>query len=454
MMNRGFFLAVAFLAGATPALAQSMFSVDRIDLGDFVDPDALMRDAYSCKPSDDYPGFTWCKRARSEQLASGPITKSNSVLFGADGAVAYVNRDVFPVYFDRADIANEIDRLSRKFRLSPRLHPIVRRPGSPPAAMASWGGLVFTPLEQDRRDLILQGQPARAGVLVAQTPTFSESARENLPIYRLSGNAGFAYVAGYDDRGQGSLRYFAMDPSRLKKNEPQAGARPDATRAAVAAAEVEKARAEAEKAKAEAEKAKAEAEKARAEADKLRAQVDIARAAAERPKAEDKPVPPKPDADSRGNPEEQERFVAAVFQGREMFAAAQTETAAGGARANRKSAICAALPSMSVHQWRGVIAMVSRNGDGKGVLVVRIAPDLGLKTWGGASYNDSDNTLLDPESSLFKKLGALKEGDRVLFSGSFIGSDVDCVKETNLAIARSMQQPEFAFRFADVARRE
>jgi hypothetical protein len=450
MMRRGSFLTLlAWLAAmlAPPSFAQSLYAVDGVALGERVDLDELVQQSYACKPSEDYPGFTWCKRVRTERRSSGPLSVSSTIVFGADGAVAYVNKDVFPVFLEHADIADEIDRLSRRLKSPPRVHPVVRRPGNPPAGLVSWGGLVFAPIERDRRDMILQGMPARAGILVAQTPSFLESAREGFPIYRLEGRPGFAYVASLDAKGQGSVRYFAMDPSRLARSEPQAASpsRSEPVPSGIAAAEAEKARAEAERAKAEAEKAKAEAEKARAEAEKLRAQAEIARWTAERAKPEE----PAPKVNVKPKPEDQERFISAVASGRDMFAAAQNEQAAGGARTNRKSAICSALASMSVRQWQGAIALASTNGDGKGVLVVRIAPDVGLKTWGGA---DAESTFVEPDSAVFKQLGSLKQGDPVLFSGSFVGSDADCVRETSLTIARSMQQPEFVFRFSEISR--
>ena len=42
---------------------------------------------------------------------------------------------------------------------------------------------------------------------------FSRSAQEGLPVYRLSGGAGFVWVASYDQKGRGILRFAAIDAS-------------------------------------------------------------------------------------------------------------------------------------------------------------------------------------------------------------------------------------------------
>jgi predicted aspartyl protease len=45
---------------------------------------------------------------------------------------------------------------------------------------------------------------------------FHQSAKAHLPVYKLSGSAGFAWIANYDRRGKGTLRFFAADPSQMK----------------------------------------------------------------------------------------------------------------------------------------------------------------------------------------------------------------------------------------------
>src|SRR5262249_38481948 len=44
---------------------------------------------------------------------------------------------------------------------------------------------------------------------------FNRSAKEGLPIYRLSGGPGFVWVASFDQKGRGTLRLTAVDASAL-----------------------------------------------------------------------------------------------------------------------------------------------------------------------------------------------------------------------------------------------
>src|SRR5262249_11482419 len=44
---------------------------------------------------------------------------------------------------------------------------------------------------------------------------FARSAKEGLPIYRISGGAGFLWVTSYDQRGRGTLRFAAIDSSAI-----------------------------------------------------------------------------------------------------------------------------------------------------------------------------------------------------------------------------------------------
>jgi hypothetical protein len=44
---------------------------------------------------------------------------------------------------------------------------------------------------------------------------FTRSVKEGLPVYRVSGGAGFVWVASFDERGRGTLRFVAVDASRL-----------------------------------------------------------------------------------------------------------------------------------------------------------------------------------------------------------------------------------------------
>jgi hypothetical protein len=146
--------------------------------------------------------------------------------------------------------------------------------------------------------------------------------------------------------------------------------------------------------------------------------------------------------------DQQKAFIAVVQQARQAYNGAANDMQKGGIRAGRKDAICKLLPSMSVENWQGEIYQLSSNSDGKGVVGITIGPDIYIKTWNNALSDIEGHTLLDPESAPFKNLSLMKKGDWVKFSGSFLSSDVDCVREGSLTQRGSMTQPEFIFQFA------
>jgi hypothetical protein len=165
------------------------------------------------------------------------------------------------------------------------------------------------------------------------------------------------------------------------------------------------------------------------------------------------PVPTDTSSSAASEPEiptEEKEFIRAVQDARTAFHQAANELAQGGTRSERKSAICRSLTGLSVSGWVGRIHKLGSNGDGKGVLEISLADDVRAETWNNDLSDISDNTLIDPTSSLFHTLSQMKEGDEVVFSGSFLPSDLDCVREPSVTLEGSMTDPEFVFRFARV----
>ncbi len=151
-------------------------------------------------------------------------------------------------------------------------------------------------------------------------------------------------------------------------------------------------------------------------------------------------------------PSDEAKFIAANVAAQSAARSAANEMAKGGVRADRKAAICQALPGLSVRSWVGRIDTLSSNSDGKGVLGISLGSGVGVKTWNNSLSDIGDNTLIQPGSALFRIVSGMKKGDTVVFSGSFIQSDIDCVKEGSLTLSGSMSEPEFLFRFNSAAR--
>jgi hypothetical protein len=150
-------------------------------------------------------------------------------------------------------------------------------------------------------------------------------------------------------------------------------------------------------------------------------------------------------------PEAEKLLIAVVERARATYHAGANEMAKGAARPTRAKEICKVLKDFQVSNWLGEIETLSSNSDGWGVLSIQIAQGISLKTWNNAISDMVDKTLIDPESAVFKQAVGLKKGQKVNFSGQFSRNSTDCVREGSLTLKGSLTQPEFIFRFADLA---
>ncbi|QUS54031.1 hypothetical protein [Pseudovibrio brasiliensis] len=149
-------------------------------------------------------------------------------------------------------------------------------------------------------------------------------------------------------------------------------------------------------------------------------------------------------------PAEQTQFVAAVQKATESYRAAKNELAQGGTRSKRKENVCAVLSSLEVQNWVGQLEQLTSNSDGLGVISVRLADGVTVKTWNNAFSDIGDNTLIEPSSALFSKVAELDKNQRIRFSGRFFSSDLDCIKEPSISLRGSMTDPEYIMRFYNI----
>jgi len=149
-------------------------------------------------------------------------------------------------------------------------------------------------------------------------------------------------------------------------------------------------------------------------------------------------------------PTDQARFINAVVSARTSYNSAANELAAGGIRSSRQQAICNAVVNQQASDWVGRIETLTSNGDGKGVVSLSMTQYIHVATWNNSLSDIRDHTLIDPTSSMFKELAALKVGDLVKFSGQFSSSNTDCVGEQSVTLQGSMTNPEFTMRFTSI----
>jgi hypothetical protein len=208
------------LGSASSALAQRpdkpAYAVSGLALGARVEFDSSAYREYKCGPSDQFDGFTWCQKTRRGKERRGSFNVTHSILHSPEGRVVYANRYQAPAFFSPTEADEDIERYSRQIGEQPRVIAMPPRPELANGILATWGKVVLEPLDSESLKKLAEGErPTTKGYLIDFIGNFARSAKEGLPIYRLSGGAGFVWVASYDQQGRGILRFAAVDASAM-----------------------------------------------------------------------------------------------------------------------------------------------------------------------------------------------------------------------------------------------
>jgi hypothetical protein len=134
-----------------------------------------------------------------------------------DGIAVYINRHTPARVFDRSEVQNDINKLSSRFGERAHEMRMPQREGLPNAVIASWGKIRLEPLDPDAISMLASGQSPRKGLLVDYLGDLRRSAQLALPIYSLSGGAGYLWSASTDRNGRGHLRFLTVDASALNR---------------------------------------------------------------------------------------------------------------------------------------------------------------------------------------------------------------------------------------------
>ena len=151
-------------------------------------------------------------------------------------------------------------------------------------------------------------------------------------------------------------------------------------------------------------------------------------------------------------PADQAAVIAAVNTAKEKYAQVDNDLAKGGVRRERAREICKAASPGTIKGWIGTLSELDTNSEGLGVVQISISENVTVRTMNNAFSDIGSDTLIDPDSDLFKKLSALTEGQKVKFSGTLVSpmKDVDCLFEISLTMDGAMNDPEFIIRLSDV----
>jgi len=194
----------------------SAYAVSGVVLGATVQFDSSAFKEYKCTPSDQFDGFTWCQKTRQEKERRGKFISTYSILRSRGGVAVYIDRYLEPAFFGAREADDDIRHHSRDIGEKPRITRMPQRDGFPNGILASWGKLELEPLDNDSIRALAEGRRTTTkGYLIDFIGDFARSATNGLPIYRISGGAGFVWVASFDQRGRGTLRLTAVDASAL-----------------------------------------------------------------------------------------------------------------------------------------------------------------------------------------------------------------------------------------------
>jgi hypothetical protein len=211
-------------AAPPTGIQTSRYSVEGLTLGSRIRFDSSAYREYQCGPSDQFDGFTWCQKTRNDRERRGSFTAVYSILHAADGSVYYINRYQEPAFFGPNEANEDVQSYARRFGGAPDIIQMPRRNGLPEGQLALWGAVVLKALDSDSIRILGEGKSPKKGLLIDFIGDFARSVKEGLPVYRIAGGAGFVWFGSYDQRGRGTLRFSAVDASRIL---PKAQASPD-----------------------------------------------------------------------------------------------------------------------------------------------------------------------------------------------------------------------------------
>lgn len=203
-----------------PRPSQPQYAVDGLALGEnaFISPETYRQ--FQCSPSQQFATKIWCTRKRPSSEPRGKFEVSNSLMHGPDGTLVYINHFQSLAYWTDNEAQNDIKRYSRKMGLEPNIVQMPSRPHLPQGILASWGKVALEPLDEQSVAALAEGRSIKKGLMVDYLGDFARSARERAPIYQIAGGPGFVWVASFNDAGQGTLRFFAVDASAFSEHKP------------------------------------------------------------------------------------------------------------------------------------------------------------------------------------------------------------------------------------------
>jgi hypothetical protein len=143
-----------------------------------------------------------------------------------------------------------------------------------------------------------------------------------------------------------------------------------------------------------------------------------------------------------------------VFE--ETFNKAEGEIAKSKVYRNQASYLRNYLKQGNISNWEGIIDKIETTEGGDFACVYIKALNgryITYRTWNNTLSDSGDNTMIALNSKVYKQLERLKEGDQVVFSGSFIPDNKKGFKEISLTESGFVTHPEFLIHFQSISKK-
>jgi len=205
------------IAGSSWSLAHGnpAYSVTGVAIGSRVDFDSTAYQEYRCDRSEMFDGLTFCTKRTDDTDQRGPFIAYDGLLHSRDGTVVYVSRYQDPAYWRDDEVEEDIGYYSRELGEAPTFLTMPTRDELPNAVIATWGKIVLEPVDGASQKILAAGKNPKIGALIDFLGNYELSTKNDLPVYRVSGGAGFIWAASWDSDGRGNLRMLAINPSEL-----------------------------------------------------------------------------------------------------------------------------------------------------------------------------------------------------------------------------------------------
>jgi hypothetical protein len=153
-------------------------------------------------------------------------------------------------------------------------------------------------------------------------------------------------------------------------------------------------------------------------------------------------------------PKAQRDFIAAVASARNVYLSRTNDIQPEKIRVTRATAIRSALGGYNATNWVGIVADVSTNYDGLGVLVISLSddPNVSISNVNIGFTDIASDILVRKNTPLYDQLGEIKKRDKVVFTGRFLPDTRDFIKESSATLHGSMDAPNYVIRFSSVGK--